>query len=65
MTNDTEYGARAHLDFSRDLGHFEFVAGFDSGHRRKARAGAAAGLCDPGRGSRLAAWSWSVTAPMT
>jgi len=39
MTNDTEYGARAHLTSAGVLGHFHFVAGFDSGHGAKPAPG--------------------------
>lgn len=35
MTNDTEYGARAHLGAAGILELFDFVAGFDSGHGAK------------------------------
>jgi len=35
MTNDTEYGARAHLKSAGILDRFDFVAGFDSGHGAK------------------------------
>ncbi len=35
MTNDTEYGARAHLRQARVAEMFDFVAGFDSGHGAK------------------------------
>ncbi len=35
MTNDTEYGARAHLEAAGVAGHFDFIAGFDSGHGAK------------------------------
>ncbi|MET4129204.1 HAD family hydrolase [Roseovarius sp. MBR-6] len=35
MTNDTEYGARAHLGAAGVLERFDFVAGFDSGHGAK------------------------------
>lgn len=35
MTNDTEYGARSHLRTSGIEGHFDFIAGFDSGHGAK------------------------------
>lgn len=39
MTNDTEYGARAHLGAAGVLGHFDFVAGFDSGYGAKPAPG--------------------------
>lgn len=39
MTNDTEYGAKAHLTSAGVLGHFDFVAGFDSGHGAKPAPG--------------------------
>jgi phosphoglycolate phosphatase len=35
ITNDTEAGARAHLTTAGVLAHFDFVAGFDSGHGAK------------------------------
>ena len=35
MTNDTEFGARAHLREADVLDLFDFVAGFDSGHGAK------------------------------
>lgn len=35
MTNDTEAGALAHLEAAGVLAHFDFVAGFDSGHGAK------------------------------
>lgn len=35
ITNDTEAGALAHLGSAGVLGHFAFVAGFDSGHGAK------------------------------
>lgn len=35
MTNDTEYGARAHLGAAGVTGLFDFVAGFDSGFGAK------------------------------
>jgi phosphoglycolate phosphatase len=34
-TNDTEYGARAHLGEADVTGFFDFIAGFDSGHGAK------------------------------
>lgn len=39
MTNDTEYGAKAHLTAAGVLEHFHFVAGFDSGHGAKPAPG--------------------------
>ncbi|SEO93304.1 phosphoglycolate phosphatase [Salinihabitans flavidus] len=54
MTNDTEYAARAHLVAAGIEGHFDFIAGFDSGHGAKPDAApllafaAAMGLA-PGR----------------
>ena len=39
VTNDTEYGARAHLGASGVLERFDFVAGFDSGHGAKPAPG--------------------------
>jgi len=38
MTNDSEYGARAHLGSAGVLERFDFVAGFDSGHGAKPAA---------------------------
>lgn len=35
MTNDTEFGARSHLEAAGIADHFAFVAGFDSGHGAK------------------------------
>ena len=35
MTNDTEYGARAHLRSAGVLDRFDFIAGFDSGYGAK------------------------------
>ncbi|RBI74487.1 HAD family hydrolase [Roseovarius sp. TE539] len=35
MTNDTEYGARAHLSVAGVETHFDFIAGFDSGYGAK------------------------------
>ncbi|MEO3415402.1 HAD family hydrolase [Roseovarius sp. CAU 1744] len=35
MTNDNEYSARAHLKSVGVEGHFDFIAGFDSGHGAK------------------------------
>jgi phosphoglycolate phosphatase len=39
MTNDTEYGARAHLGAAGVLDHFDFIAGFDSGFGAKPAPG--------------------------
>lgn len=39
MTNDTEYGARAHLGAAGVLERFDFVAGFDSGFGAKPAPG--------------------------
>ncbi|MGX0976715.1 phosphoglycolate phosphatase [Roseovarius sp. MBR-51] len=39
MTNDTEYGARAHLTAAGVLAHFDFIAGFDSGYGAKPAPG--------------------------
>lgn len=39
MTNDTEYGARAHLTAAGILDHFDFIAGFDSGYGAKPAPG--------------------------
>ena len=54
VTNDTEYGARAHLGTAGVLERFDFVAGFDSGHGAKPAPGpllafADAVQIDPGR----------------
>ncbi|WP_281966657.1 HAD family hydrolase [Roseovarius nanhaiticus] len=35
VTNDTDHGARAHLTSAGVLDHFDFVAGYDSGHGAK------------------------------
>ena len=35
MTNDTEYGARTHLEAAGVAGQFDFIAGFDSGYGAK------------------------------
>lgn len=35
MTNDTEFTARAHLAAVNVTAHFDFIAGFDSGHGAK------------------------------
>jgi phosphoglycolate phosphatase len=35
MTNDTEFGARAHLSAANVEDKFDFIAGFDSGHGAK------------------------------
>ncbi len=40
VTNDTEYGARAHLTSAGVLAHFDFIAGYDTGHGAKPEAGA-------------------------
>ncbi len=40
VTNDTEYGARAHLGSAGVLDHFDFIAGYDTGHGAKPEAGA-------------------------
>jgi phosphoglycolate phosphatase len=39
MTNDTEYGARAHLAAAGILENFDFIAGFDSGYGAKPAPG--------------------------
>lgn len=39
MTNDTEYGARSHLRSAGVEGHFDFIAGFDSGYGAKPAPG--------------------------
>ncbi|MGK7652108.1 HAD family hydrolase [Roseovarius sp. B08] len=38
-TNDTEYGARAHLGEADVTAFFDFIAGFDSGHGAKPEPG--------------------------
>ncbi|MCZ4353721.1 HAD family hydrolase [Roseovarius aestuarii] len=38
MTNDSEFGARAHLEAAGVLDRFDFVAGYDSGHGHKPNA---------------------------
>lgn len=35
VTNDSEVAARAHLEAVAAAGHFDFIAGFDSGHGMK------------------------------
>ena len=45
MTNDTEYGARAHLGAAKVLDHFDFIAGFDSGHGVKPDPGPLLAFC--------------------
>jgi len=54
MTNDSEFGARAHLSSAGVLDHFDFVAGFDSGFGAKPAPGpllafARAAELDPSR----------------
>ncbi len=39
VTNDTEYGARAHLGSAGVLELFDFIAGYDTGHGAKPEAG--------------------------
>lgn len=39
VTNDTEYGARAHLSAAGIMGRFDFIAGFDSGYGAKPAPG--------------------------
>lgn len=39
MTNDTEFGARSHLRSAGVEGHFDFIAGFDSGYGAKPAPG--------------------------
>ena len=39
MTNDTEYGARAHLESAGVIARFDFVAGADSGYGAKPHPG--------------------------
>jgi phosphoglycolate phosphatase len=54
ITNDTEAGALAHLGAAGVLAHFDFVAGFDSGHGAKPDAAPLLAFChstglDPAR----------------
>lgn len=44
-TNDAELPARAHLARAGILGHFAFVAGYDSGHGAKPEAGPLSAFC--------------------
>lgn len=44
-TNDSEVPARAHLARAGVLGHFAFVAGYDSGHGAKPEPGQLAAFC--------------------
>ena len=39
VTNDSDHGARAHLGSAGVLDHFDFVAGYNSGHGSKPGAG--------------------------
>lgn len=39
MTNDSEYGARRHLESTGIAAQFDFIAGFDSGHGAKPAPG--------------------------
>jgi phosphoglycolate phosphatase len=39
MTNDSEYGARIHLEGAGVAARFDFIAGFDSGHGAKPAPG--------------------------
>jgi len=39
VTNDSDHGAHAHLGTAGVLEHFDFVAGYDSGHGAKPSAG--------------------------
>src|SRR6056297_3753191 len=39
MTNDSEYGARSHLENTGIAAQFDFIAGFDSGHGAKPAPG--------------------------
>lgn len=39
VTNDSEAPARAHLDRAGITGHFDFIAGYDSGHGAKPEPG--------------------------
>lgn len=45
ITNDTEAGALAHLGSAGVLAHFDFVAGFDSGHGAKPDAAPLLAFC--------------------
>ncbi len=45
ITNDTEAGALAHLGSAGVLAHFDFVAGFDSGHGAKPEAAPLLAFC--------------------
>lgn len=44
-TNDAEAPARAHLDRAGVTGHFEFIAGYDSGHGGKPAPGQLHAFC--------------------
>ena len=44
-TNDAEAPARAHLDTAQVTGHFDFIAGFDSGFGGKPAPGQLLGFC--------------------
>lgn len=44
-TNDAEAPARAHLDAAGITGHFDFIAGFDSGHGGKPAPGQLLAFC--------------------
>ncbi|WP_372885646.1 HAD family hydrolase [Shimia sp.] len=46
MTNDTEYGARAHLDSVGVTARFDLVLGFDSGFGAKPEPGPLLAFCD-------------------
>jgi len=45
-TNDAEAPARAHLDAAGVTGHFDFIAGFDSGHGGKPAPGQLLAFCE-------------------
>jgi phosphoglycolate phosphatase len=46
VTNDTEFGARAHLGDAGVLERFDFVAGFDSGYGAKPAPGPLLAFCE-------------------
>lgn len=45
-TNDAEIPARAHLEAAGILGHFDFIAGYDSGFGGKPEPGMLLGFCE-------------------
>lgn len=45
-TNDAEHAARSHLEANGILGHFAFVAGYDSGHGAKPGPGMLLAFCE-------------------